>query len=389
MFLMHKDTPVAEISYINGVMEYERILKRDELPVGTIGNGKIQEQILLNHWYKSRSIPKNRPNMAHITQKLGIERADMFMHSSGISITDTYWFKEESDDILWKDVNYHDNGFEPLFASVYLNTGINGEKIPNSPDFTTDGIMEKFWFISQNKPYLAKTDSLYGNTLSANEIVYYNAAKLAGVQTTPYTISSAKGKDYCICPCFINDSSEDYISMMQIKHSDFSLSGENLYYFLFKEGYEDEVRKMITLDVFFHNKDRHEKNFGMKKTNNGLKMIAPFDNGFCLGADRQFGNPITDNDLKLFSCSRAEILDRFGVPLNLDNRYIENLLQSVYEQFNIPEERYDIAKEELQEGFNLIAGLNLSKYIPSSITKESVNTLDNAPDKENENIHEL
>ena len=169
MFLMHKDTPVAEISYINGVMEYERILKRDELPVGTIGNGKIQEQILLNHWYKSRSIPKNRPNMAHITQKLGIERADMFMHSSGISITDTYWFKEESDDILWKDVNYHDNGFEPLFASVYLNTGINGEKISNSPDFTTDGIMEKFWFISQNKPYLAKTDSLYGNTLSANE----------------------------------------------------------------------------------------------------------------------------------------------------------------------------------------------------------------------------
>lgn len=389
---MHQDIPVAEIGFENGIMEYEKILKRDELPIGTTGNGKVQEQILLNHWYKSRSIPKNRPNMAHITEKLGIERADMFMHSSGISITDTYWFKDEKDDILWKDINYHDNGFEPLFASVYLNMNRkdNGNVPMNCPDFTTDGIMEKFWFISQGKPYLAKIDNIYDNTLSANEIVYYNAAKLAGVETTPYALSQAKGRNYCICPCFINDAFEDYISMMQIKHSDFSLSGENLYYYLFKEGYEDEIKKMITLDVFFHNKDRHEKNFGMKKTKSGLKLIAPFDNGYCLGADRQYGNRITDNDMKLFSCSRADILDRFGVELNLDSRYINNLLQSVYEQFNIPEERFEVARDELQTGFDLMSNLNLSKYIPSGLeSSKPYKNYNQSDTKTQENTHEL
>lgn len=363
MYLMHKDIPVAEVSFINGILSYDKILNKDELPIGTIGNGKTQEQLLLSHWYKSRSIPRNRPGMSHITEKLGIERADMFMYSSGISITDTYWFKEENDDLLWSDVNYHDNGFEPLFASVYLNAGIEGNP-KNCPDFTTDGIMEKFWFISQGKPYLAKIDSMYDNTLSANEIIYYNTAKIAGVNTTPYTKSSAKGKNYCICPCFINNSSEDFISMMQIKHSDFSLSGENLYYYLFKEGYEDEVKKMITLDVFFHQTDRHEKNMGLKQTSKGRFFVPAFDNGFCLGANRQFGSRITDGDMKLFNCKRAEILDRFGVNLNLDRGYINSLLQTTYEQFNIPEERYEIAKDELQTGFDLMSGLNLSKYIP-------------------------
>lgn len=211
----------------------------------------------------------------------------MFYYSSGISITDTYWIKEENDEILWKDINYHDNGFEPIFATYYLDGKIKKTNKIISPDFTTDGIMEKFWFMSGDKPFLAKMDNKYDNTLSANEIIYFKTAAIAGIDTTPYLLGETKNNKYCACPCFINNADEDYISAMQIRHTNFSLSGEMLIrFFIEKLGYEEEMKQMITLDCLFHNKDRHEKNFGIKKTKNGFKFIAPFDNGFCLGADR-------------------------------------------------------------------------------------------------------
>ena len=115
MLLMHKDTPVAKVDVHNHlILGYDEIYNEKEIPLGTKGNGKTQEQILLSHWYKSRSIPGTRPNLRNIEEKIGIAKTDMFYYSSGISITDTYWLKEENDEILWKDINYHDNGFEPV-----------------------------------------------------------------------------------------------------------------------------------------------------------------------------------------------------------------------------------------------------------------------------------
>ena len=370
MLLMHKDTPVAKVNVNNHIiLGYDEIYNEKEIPLGTKGNGKTQEQILLNHWYKSRSIPNARPNLKNIEEKIGIAKTDMFYYSSGISITDTYWLKEENDEILWKDINYHDNGFEPIFATYYLDGKIKKTNKIISPDFTTEGIMEKFWFMSGDKPFLAKMDNKYNNTLSANEIIYFKTAAIAGIDTTPYLFGETKNNKYCACPCFINNADEYYISAMQIRHTNFSLSGEMLIrFFIEKLGYEEEMRQMITLDCLFNNKDRHEKNFGIKKTKNGFKFIAPFDNGFCLGADRILDSKITNNDMKLFNGTRQEILEKYGTSINIDRASTLDILKSTYEQFNIPEERYDIAKEELEEGLNVIKSANkINNYIHNDI----------------------
>lgn len=378
MLLMHKNIPIAKVRIDNHIiLGYDEIYNEKELPLGTRGNGKQQEQILLNQWYASRSIPGIRPNLRNIEEKIGIRKSDMFFYNSGISITDTYWFKEEDEEINWKDINYHDNGFDPVFASYYFNFDTNG-KI--SPDYTTDGIMEKFWFMSGDKPYLAKIDTKNENTLSANEIVYFKAAAMAGITTTPYLYGTTKTKKFCICPCFINNSEEDYISAMQIKHNDFSLFGEMLIrFFIEKLNYEKEMKQMITLDCLFHNKDRHEKNFGIKRTKNGFEFIAPFDNGYCLGADKQIGAKITDSDMKIFNYSRHEILNRYGIELQIDRTAILNVLQDTYELFNISEQRYEIAKEELEYGFNLIKSAGkMKEYISKGIsfTNDKINLSD-------------
>ncbi len=72
--------------------------------------------------------------------------------------------------------------------------------------------------------------------------------------------------------------------------------------------------------------------------------------------------------MKLFNGTRQEILEKYGTSVNIDRTSTLDILKSTYEQFNIPEERYDIAKEELEEGLNVIKSANkINNYIHNDI----------------------
>lgn len=72
--------------------------------------------------------------------------------------------------------------------------------------------------------------------------------------------------------------------------------------------------------------------------------------------------------MKLFNGTRQEILEKYGTSVNIDRASTLDILKSTYEQFNIPEERYDIAKEELEEGLNVIKSANkINNYIHNDI----------------------
>lgn len=370
MILMNKNEPVAILDYIDSTPTgYKKIINDNGIPLGTKGLNEEQEKILFTHWYKSRSIPNIRPNLTKIEQKLGMDIAEALSKSMNISITDTYWVKEEDSLATWEDINYHDNGFDMVLAKYYADEDI---LFSPSPDFTTDGVMEKFWYTSCNIPYLAKIDNKYGNRLSANEIVYFQIAANVGIQSTPYVSGILNNQNYCACPCFISNSNENYVSAMQVKHSDFSLTSENLIkYFSNKLGFEKEIKEMITLDCLFHNTDRHEKNFGyIVKEDGSLQFVPMFDNGFCLGVNRDINNAVTDGDMKLFNDKRIYILKRYGVPLDIDKNDCLHILQSIYEKFGINESLYESAKRDLDFGLNLIAELNKSYLIENENISE-------------------
>lgn len=363
MILMHRDTPVAKIEMINNKpVRYLKIYTEELLPIGTKGNGSKQEQILLNHWYKSRSIPNLRPNIQSIENKIGKSMTELFIKSSGISLTDTYWFKDEQNTVKWSDINYHDNGFEPVFANYYANKQID---FSPSPDYCTDGIMEKFWLPIENQPYLFKIDTQYKNVLSANEVIFYQIASELNIKTTPYFAGKNDYNDYCCCPCFVKHSNCDFVNAMQIKHTPqknqtdcfyFDKVGEKLIRFFSNNlGFTKQIKEMITLDCLFHNIDRHERNFGYLLFDDGSTDFVPlFDNGFCLGVGTNISNHIVENNMKLFSGQRKDILQEYGLPIDIDSKFFLRILEEIYQEYSIPETIFHIAKKELEEGIKII-----------------------------------
>lgn len=363
--LMHKNIPVAKIQFICGYpVRFLDIYCHNELPMGVFSDNEQTTQLLLKHWYQARSIPKERVRFFGLAN--GLENSiDLFHFAKGIRLTDTYWLTDNPKELSWEEVNFHDNSFVPVFGLLLEGKGTS---IHTSPDFTTDGIMEKFWYSIEKTPYLAKMDSLQENALLANEIVYYKIASALGIKTTPY-FQGKMGKSYiCSCPCFVKNAKDDFITAMQIKHDDFSRTGENLiHYFTDTLGFDKEMREMITLDCLFHNSDRHEKNFGVIKHPDGTyDFVPPFDNGYCLGANRTPENPIIKYDMKLFSSSREEILEQYGIPINLNSSFFLKELENAYSFYQVPETYYEKAKEELLDGIEILQQINSKTHMFTS-----------------------
>ena len=354
-FLMHEDTPVGVIRTFNHIpLYYVDVFRPEELPVGTRSKQQSTERILLKKWFESRCIPPQRPDINKITDILGRTEAELFFDNAGISLTDTYWFTKELNNpsIQWKNINFHDNGFEPVLAKWYLGDSLEWSK---SPDFTTDGIMEKCWISHNGIPHLLKTDYAYGEVLCANELVYSKIAKMAGVNSIDYYFGKIKGTKYCECESFVTDAHTDFISAMQVKHSDFSLYGTDLLNYFEKTLGFSEIRKMVTLDCILHNTDRHEKNFGYLRNKSGIQMAPLYDNGFCLGVNYQNAEDgfVSDADMKLFEGKRAEFMQKCGNPLYLDPERCFFILETVYKEYDIEAKYLEKAKKEIQYGLNV------------------------------------
>lgn len=356
MILMHKDTPVAEVVFENKYPVAYKEIYNEEIPIGTKTAFKPQERILLKKWYESRAIPELRKNFKIIEDKLGMDRATLFLKSSGISLTDTYWFREKEDILLWKDINFHDNDFDNVVANCLLNGAVSFSK---SPDFTTDGIMEKFWYSDHGVPFLAKLNHSANKNeeaLAANEIVYSKIAQSVGIETVPYIVGKCNMGQFCASPCFITNAQQDFITALQLKYQDFSRTSEALlHYFMEQLGFQQQIKEMVTLDVIMHNTDRHEKNFGIINDNGKILFAPLFDNGYCLGTGLDTESKIADGNMRLFQDTRSDILKRYMVSLEFDREYCLSIIKNIYEQFHISEQRYDRAILEFETGLNIFA----------------------------------
>ncbi len=373
--MMHKDTPVAKVRFENNVpVQYEDIYNESDIPIGTIGRLPIWQKKFLEEWVKSRAIPSARPGMLKLYNSLGTNSAELFIKNAGISLTDTYWFKTD-ENIKWTDVNFHTNGFDQVLAEYYLD-GNFSQKIKKSPDFTTDGCMEKFWIVSDGLPYLVKMDTQHKNILCANEVVFSEIATQMNVKTTRYYPSIVGNTIGCICKSFVEDPNTDFVTAMQFKFNNYEHVGPELYNYLIRDlGFEKEIREMLTLDCVLHNKDRHEKNFGvLYRDNQPVSFVPPYDNGGILGGtsagyilEAQELPQLSDADMMIIPWKRQSILEKYGCDVPFDKNTMMAILQSTYEQFNIPEILYEYAKKELEYGLSIYAGYKKSEFIQYDI----------------------
>ena len=355
MKLMYKNDIIAELLFENDKpVGYEKIYDKSKLPVGTFSNNKQQGKILFSKWFDSRCIPYGRLKSDKLLSEINLSNNKAAIKTLCLSLTDCFWICDNPN-LQWEDVNFHDNGFESVVGKYILT---NKAQFKPSPDFTTDGVMEKFWYDIEGVPFLAKFDNNYYNTLLANEIIYSKVANLYGINAINYENGKCDYGKFVSCKCFIENSNSDFVNAMQLKHEDFSRTGINLLKYLEMQGFSKEIKDMIFLDCLFHNTDRHEKNFGVIKEDNNVSFAPLYDNGYCLGANRTPKNnyKVNDSDMKLFFGSRNEFLDLFAIKdIEIDTAFIKHIIKEQYEYFSIPEDKYEIALMELDYGINLFS----------------------------------
>lgn len=352
---MHGNIKVAEVIIsCNKILSYKTIYNTKLLPYGTFTTNKLLEHSLINNWHDSRSIPAKRQNLERIINVLGYTPADGFMQSLGVSLTDQFWIKDKSSNLTWEDVNFYDNEFSSIFLLASQNIQSSGF----SPDFTTDGMLEKFWISSMNEPILIKFDSMYNNLLAANEVVVFHIAQELGIKTTPYFQYKIQDRLACACPCYIKDKYTDYVNAMQIRHMHIGEPGFKLVDFMDKNmNLKSDLDNIRILDILIHNEDRHEKNIGVSIQNydlNTAELIPAFDNGSCLGYNRCSNNTISKDNMKFFGKKREDVVKDITIIPNIDLNKIKQIIIDIYQLYNISNERLKYALDEVEYGYYIL-----------------------------------
>ena len=73
----------------------------------------------LQDWIERRSVPANRHRRNAMLESLNLERPfDLMRYSHALSLSDTYWIKEESEHLNFYEINLYDN--KPSFISGQL-----------------------------------------------------------------------------------------------------------------------------------------------------------------------------------------------------------------------------------------------------------------------------
>lgn len=289
VYLMHKDITVAELFMTSTAVHVLQIFNNNHMPLGVRNVPESMIDIRMERWLQDRCIPKAQPNYSLLMQKAGVSSVmEMPEKSYLCSLTDCYWFKPILDKVTWADVNFYDNGFDESAGRVTLN-GDDTIEIDNwnVPELTTNGVLPKRWFQGQHGQfYLLKAGTPPDHIEVYNEAFVSQCAMLFGMDVVPYAIYKDAQFDqvYSICPSFIHDDHEEFVSLEQLRHSLGGSKQQTLDY-LYELGFDKAIDEARGLDYLVKNIDRHFGNLGIIRDPDTLeiKRLAPlFDHGFSM-----------------------------------------------------------------------------------------------------------
>ncbi len=155
-FLMLEDIPVLEIDNYNC-----KILNYDLLPVA-LRYQDVNYDDVMHGWLESRNMSLGKSNAKKLMAAFGIPQGNQFQIARKFhfaSMTDSYWIKEEKENISWKEINFRTNPINKLVPDISLfGNGIrlSDEQKVHSPEFTTGGVAAKAWINTDNGMYLYK-----------------------------------------------------------------------------------------------------------------------------------------------------------------------------------------------------------------------------------------
>ena len=261
---------------------------------------KVYNGEALDNWINRRSVPVNRHHMEAMLGALNLEKPfDLMRYSHALSLNDTFWIKEESEDLTFGSINLYDNKFDEALGWIAF-TGLPSDISRNlsTPELTTVGVLPKYWQrIGIEDIILCKGGtSGYSNAgyEPYHEVVAHIVAKHLGIQTIPYHLEKRNGKIVSISKLFTSKQAGLITGSEYLDYRS-DIPGYKSMTILLRYMKEDGINpqgfyEMCFLDYIIENFDRHLNNWGFSVDNQTQRItgIAPiWDNGMSL----DYGKP--------------------------------------------------------------------------------------------------
>ena len=300
-YLMHKNVICA-------TMKTKKDYKIEEVEINNVEhlpylfkNTKLSKKDNMIEWFKSRSIPENRPYYDRIRLNLkNMSTMEIIFKCKGLRLTDCYWIKEDGSSDTWESVNFFDNRTSDVLDRLYIysdefdkNIRVDEETLL-TPNVTTEGSLPKVWKKINGIWKLYKANSLYNE--GDNEVIWSKILDYVGIKHIEYylgTLGRKVGDEeqtniYCVCDNYCNKENE-YISAYNIIYAYKQRKDKNdvdIFIEYCKEQGIDNVEKFISdqliMDYILANADRHWNNFGIVRNPDTLQwkeMMPIYDNG--------------------------------------------------------------------------------------------------------------
>lgn len=252
-------------------------------------NFHLQFKSSFDRFIRRRTPPKHRSFMKELLAQLQLNGdRDVIDFSKGLSLTDTFWIQEKSENLHWEDINLYENPFSEVVSRIAFEGGLFGKKIATtSPEFTTDGMLAKCWIREESTSrvslYKAGTDWGVSNDGREpySEVLASQLLDRLGYNHVNYFLQKYRGKLVSVCPLITTQS----ISMFPIWmyfNSNETLTLHDLLEFYDKYGWLEQFCQILVFDYLSLNTDRHANNFGILVNANTLEPVGPapiYDNG--------------------------------------------------------------------------------------------------------------
>lgn len=371
MYIMLKDNPILYFNFDDMIVE---IINNDLMPYGLkdkirpitpstpveMAKNMVHNIEEIKEWMSNRVLSLSRDNAKQIYNMFNISqsndrttRANICLMCQGVSVTDSYWIKLETDDKKWSEINIRQNHFKEI-VDIALN-GENPSKTTNPicPELTTKGLFRKAW-IRDNKTkelYLLKSDKHNENINTRCEVLASHILDcFTNIQHVQYSgrvrnTQTNKMEEKYVDKCK-NFVGEDYSFVEAREVIDYC----KLHNINFKEWavktFGSKFANIAIIDYILINTDRHDMNYGFMMDNNtGLLVdVAPlFDFNLALIADLT-GRKATDTLSQMFNTNETieeiakQMLPYSNIQINYEKlkqakKYFKDYTQ-VYENIN-------------------------------------------------------
>ena len=289
--LMNRNHPVLDFTYNRRTAEVGDLAPCEGIAYKPLGIGpwdREPNRYDLAEWIAARAVPRVRPRWGALLKLVrAATAADLMLESFGLNLSDQYWFRPEGSAVDWHAINYFENGYDPLGLIEELPRESGQVR---SPDFSTSGMLQKFWMRRGGVDCLLKGGTGAENREPYNEVL---ATKLLDRLCGPgefvrYELVEIQGRTFSSCPTMVSSQTE-LIAAYDVLVSFGVTEGRDRY-----RGYADAcaslgvpdvgslMSKMIVADHLMANFDRHTHNFGLIRnveTLDGYRVAPLFDNG--------------------------------------------------------------------------------------------------------------